>query len=57
MEKKTAQIDADNTGGRHTKPGAVPCYSSKTKKTHTVRIVRSGRSSGQALTIYAVLVS
>ncbi len=55
--KKTAQIDADNTGGRHTKPGAVPCYSSKTKKTHTVRIVRSGRSSGQALTIYAVLVS
>lgn len=55
--KKTAQIDADNSGGRHNKPGAVPCYSSNTKKTHTVRIVRNKKSKGQALTIYAVLVS
>lgn len=55
--KKTAQIDADNSGGRHNKPGSVPCYSSNTKKTHTVRIVRNKKSSGQALTIYGVLVS
>lgn len=55
--KKTATIDADNTGGRHSKPGSVPCYSSNTKKTHTIRIVRSKKSSGHALTIFAVLVS
>ena len=55
--KKTALIDADNTGGRHNKPGAVPCYSSKTKQTHTIRIVRNKKSKGQTLTIYAVLVS
>ena len=55
--KKTAVIDADNSGGRHNKPGAVPCYSSSTKKTHTVRIVKNKKSTGQALTIYAVLVS
>lgn len=55
--KKTALIDADNSGGSHNKPGSVPCYSSNTKKTHTVRIVKNKKSSGQALTIYAVLVS
>ncbi|MCI8891562.1 MAG: SGNH/GDSL hydrolase family protein [Eubacterium sp.] len=55
--KKTATIDADNSGGRHNKPGSVPCYSSNTKKTHTVRIVRNQKSSGRALTIYGVLVS
>ncbi len=55
--KKTAVIDADNAGGRHNKPGAVPCFSSNTKKTHTVRIVRNGKSKGRALTIYAILVS
>lgn len=55
--KKTAVIDADNTGGRHNKPGTVPCYSSSKKGAHTVRIVRSGKSKGHALTIYAVLVS
>ncbi len=55
--KKTVVIDADNSGGRHNKPGAVPCYSSSTKKTHTVRIVKNKKSTGQALTIYAVLVS
>ena len=55
--KKTAEIDADNTGGRHNKPGAVPCYSSSRKATHTVRIVRNKKSKGKALTIYAVLVS
>lgn len=55
--KKTAVIDADNSSGVHNKPGAVPCYSSNTKKTHTVRIVRDQKSKGQALTIYAVLVS
>lgn len=55
--RKTATIDADNSGGRHSKPGSVPCYSSNTKKSHTVRIVRSKKSSGHALTIYAVLVS
>lgn len=55
--KKTAIIDADNSGGRHNKPGSVPCYSSSTKKTHTVRIVRNKKSKGHALTIYAVLVS
>lgn len=55
--KKTALIDADNSGGRHNKPGSVPCYSSNTKKTHTVRIVRNSKSKGHALTIYAVLVS
>lgn len=55
--KKTAQIDADNSGGRHNKPGSVPCYSSNTKKAHTIRIVRSKKSSGHALTLYAVLVS
>ncbi len=55
--KKTATIDADNSGGRHNKPGSVPCYSSNTKKTHTVRIVRNQKSLGRALTIYGVLVS
>lgn len=55
--KKTAQLDADNSGGRHNKPGAVPCYSSKTKRTHTVRIVRNRKSKGHALTIFAILVS
>lgn len=55
--KKTAVIDADNSGGRHNKPGAIPCYSSDKKKSHTVRIVKNKRSTGQALTIYAVLVS
>lgn len=55
--KKTAVIDSNNAGGRKNKPGSVPCYSSNTKKTHTVRIVRNGKSKGQALTVYAVLVS
>lgn len=54
--KKTATMDADNTGGRHNKPGSVPCYSGA-KGTHTVRIVRNNKSKGHALTIYGVLVS
>lgn len=55
--KKTAVMDADNSKGVHNKPSSVQCYSSNTKKTHTVRIVRNKKSTGPVLTIYAVLVS
>lgn len=55
--KKAATIDADNSDGRKSKPGAIPCFSSSTKRTHTVQIVRKKQSSGQSLTIYGVLVS
>ena len=55
--KKTAAIDADHSAGRTNNAGTIPCYSSNTKKTRTVRIVRSKKSTGNALTIYGVLVS
>lgn len=55
--KKTAAIDADHSTGRTNNAGTIPCYSSNTKKTRTVRIVRSKKSTGNALTIYGVLVS
>lgn len=55
--KKTAAIDADHSQGRTNNAGTIPCYSSSTKKTHTVRIVRSSKSKGRALTVYGILVS
>lgn len=56
--KKAASIDANYPNGRNrTYITAEPCYSSNTKKKHTVRIVRKGNSSGRELMIYGVLVS
>ncbi len=55
--KKAATINADNSAGRKSKPEAVACYSSKTKKNHTVRIVRNKKSFGKQLTIYGILIS
>lgn len=55
--KKTATIDADHSQGRTNNAGTIPCYSSNKKKSHTVRIVRSPKSTGRVLTIYGILVS
>lgn len=54
--KKAATIDA-NYEGRHNFADAVPCYSSSTKKQHTVRIVKSKNSIGRTLTVLGVLTS
>ncbi len=56
--RKVTTLDADYPEGRLNNylTGAV-CYSSKVKKSHTIRIVKNKKSAGSELTIFGVLVS
>jgi len=55
--KWVAKVDADYSSGTHIYCKTQECFSSDRVKNHTVRIIKSGVSTGSELTVLGVLVS